>query len=89
MKDEECQTVVQPKKKHSRKRKRNEKKQVDKSSNSKTNKSSQPLKGLILAISTLDVKDKQHSSNDLSYQAVSELCKDLGAQVRNRLGSVA
>lgn len=54
----------------------------DQSSVPQKKKKSLPLKGLVLAISTLDVKDKKHSSNDLSYQAVSSLCKELGAEVR-------
>ena len=44
-------------------------------------KRQQPLNGLILAVSTLDVKDAKHSSVDSSYQAVAALCKELGAQV--------
>lgn len=44
-------------------------------------KRQQPLNGLTLAISTLDVKDTKHSSVDSSYQAVAALCKELGAQV--------
>lgn len=48
---------------------------------SKKKKVVQPLKGLILAVSTLDVKDKKHSTVDSSYQTVRELCIELGAKV--------
>ena len=47
----------------------------------KKKKTSQPLKGLILAVSTLDVKGQKHATSDSSYQAVSALCKELGANV--------
>jgi hypothetical protein len=50
----------------------------------KRKKESKPLNGLILAVSTLDVKNEKHSSADSSYQAVAALCTELGAKVRER-----
>jgi len=48
-----------------------------------------PLNGLILAVSTLDVKGERHSSGNSSYREVSSACTALGAtvtaQVHNRV----
>ena len=43
------------------------------------------LNGLVLAVSTLDVKGKQHESNDSSYKAVLSLCKSLGASISGQV----
>ncbi len=69
--------------------------QVEKKHNSNTNRSSssssskkrnvaKPLNGIILSVSTLDVKDKKHSSTDSSFSAVSALCLELGAKVSSK-----
>lgn len=55
--------------KHSKKRKRNQ----------------APLKGMIVAVSTLDVKGKSHANSQTSYKAVAELCQQLGASVTGQL----
>lgn len=52
---------------------------------SKKKKNSQPLKGLILAVSTLDVKGQKHAVSDSSYQAVSSMCQELGAKVTGQV----
>lgn len=90
MKDEQIQQNQQNHRRNSRKRKRhNVKKQQNTTEKGKSKskraaeKEVKPLKGLVLAISTLDIKDEKHASTDLSYQAVSALCTDLGAEVGN------
>ena len=40
-----------------------------------------PLNGLIVAVSTLDVKGERHSESDSSYRTVREECIGLGASV--------
>jgi len=60
--------------------KRSKRKRTETSSNSSSN-NGKPLNGLILAISTLDVKGKQHSSTNSSYKEVSSACIALGASV--------
>lgn len=50
-------------------------------SGNKSSKKKLPLKGLTLAISTLDVKGQQHENRDLSYKTIQSLCIELGAKV--------
>ena len=43
------------------------------------------LKGMILAVSTLDVKGESHSNSESSYKAVADCCRKLGASVTGQL----
>ena len=43
------------------------------------------LNGLVIAVSTLDVKGKQHESDSSSYKAVVSLCKSLGASISGQV----
>mmetsp|Transcript_18484 Transcript_18484/g.22638 ORF Transcript_18484/g.22638 Transcript_18484/m.22638 type:complete len:234 (+) Transcript_18484:124-825(+) len=54
---------------------------TEKLQNKKRKREARPLNGLVLAISTLDVKGQKHTSSDSSYQAVAALCTELGAKV--------
>jgi len=45
----------------------------------------EPLKGMVIAVSTLDVKGQSHTDSQSSYKAVAELVKDLGASVTGQL----
>jgi hypothetical protein len=44
-----------------------------------------PLNGLIVAISTLEVKGQAHSEADVSYKSVAQSCRDAGAQVSGQV----
>jgi hypothetical protein len=46
-----------------------------------------PFQGMILAISTLDVKGRAHTDAQSSYKAISDLCRTLGASVTGQLHS--
>jgi hypothetical protein len=43
------------------------------------------LEGMIVAVSTLDVKGESHSNSESSYKAVAECCRKLGASVTGQL----
>ena len=44
-----------------------------------------PLNGMIVAVSTLDVKGQSHADSQSSYKAVAELCESLGATITGQL----
>ena len=44
-----------------------------------------PLKGMIIAVSTLDVRGKSHTDSESSYKAIADLCQSLGASVTGQL----
>lgn len=46
-----------------------------------------PLQGMIVAVSTLDVKGRAHTDAQSSYKAISDLCRSLGASVTSQLHS--
>lgn len=43
------------------------------------------LKGMIVAVSTLDVKGESHSNSESSYKAIADCCRKLGASVTGQL----
>jgi hypothetical protein len=44
-----------------------------------------PLNGMIVAVSTLDVKGQSHTDSQSSYKAVSDQCQNLGATITGQL----
>ena len=46
-----------------------------------------PLQGMMVAVSTLDVKGKAHTDAQSSYKAISDLCRSLGASVTGQVHS--
>jgi hypothetical protein len=52
---------------------------------SKRNRKGGPFQGMILAVSTLNVKGRAHTDAQSSYKAISDLCRTLGASVTGQL----
>lgn len=52
---------------------------------SQKQKRGKPLNGLIVAISTLEVKGQAHSQADVSYKSVAQSCRDAGAEVSGQV----
>jgi len=53
--------------------------------NKKRKRMGGPLKGMIIAVSTLDVKGQSHKESESSYKSVAELCQSMGATVTGQL----
>lgn len=65
--------------------KRNSDTQKNPNPNKKRKRTSKPLNGMVVAVSTLDVKGQSHSDSQSSYKAVADQCQKLGASVTGQL----
>lgn len=71
----------------SKRRRKRQRMSPPKSSDTKKKKkqTKHPLNGMIVAVSTLDIKGQSHEDSQSSYKAVSNQCQELGATITGQL----